>query len=186
MALALAACSSSSSNDTGDAGGEGGDDGGADVASEAAHEAGPPSPFAGTWQCVVTTELDYTVPITQKTTGNANVTYVVVDNGDGTVTASSGDKDAGSLCVLKYSVAGTTATLAPGQSCQAVASGSNLTFTYQTGTATLGTDAAGGVTSTGALTYAFSGTEQQTSLDGGTKNITVGGTGKDGSACTKQ
>jgi hypothetical protein len=180
VACGLLACSSSSSPAA--SGDDGGAEVGADAPAEAAHEAGPPSPFAGTWSCQVSFELDFTTPITQKVTGSDTQTVIVTDNGDGTITASAQSiADASAPCTLKYSVSGSTATLMPGQTCMVSNQGAMLAYAYQMGTSTL-TDAGASTN----LAYMFSGTEQQTTIDGGMNNIMVGGTGKDFDTCSKQ
>jgi hypothetical protein len=171
LAIGAAACSSGSNG----GGGGGGDDGGADVAQ---HEAAAPSPFAGTWTCSVNYTLTYTQPPNAPFTGSDTLIYSVVDNGDGTITLSEED-DAGPPCPQKYTVSGTTATLAPGQTCHAAGTQQDLTLTYTDGTITAGTQLSI------KLDYGFTGTQSSTGLDGGTQQIPVAGKGNDVDNCAK-
>jgi len=170
----VAACSSSSGSggngSASDAGGSssgGGDSGG--------------DPFVGSWVCDGTDSLTFTEPAGAKAQMNSYSTDVtVVDNGDGTQTATGTPADGGASCAIKDTVSGNTANVASGgQPCTAA---SGITTVYTSGTSTLTSSTTYVVT----RVFTFSGMTTYTP-DGGTPTpIQVAGSGTSSGTCTKQ
>jgi hypothetical protein len=138
--------------------------------------AAPPDPFVGTWQCTGTTGLTVTTPPgVRPVQSPTTVTVVIVDNGDGTITATR-TSDAGASCTTKSTVAGSNATLQSGQTC---------TFEGLTLTLTSGSANVMGNTLVSSRMYTFAGMLTFTPDGGMSETINVSGTGSSSDNCTK-
>jgi hypothetical protein len=137
----------------------------------------PPDPFVGTWQCQATTILNVAMPPgVRSTESTTRVTIVVVDNGDGTITAHR-TNDAGGNCTTKSTVSGSNATLQDGQTCAF----EGLMLSLTSGSANVM-----GNTLVSSRMYTFAGMLMYTPDGGMSQTLNVSGTGSSVDNCTKQ
>jgi hypothetical protein len=140
-------------------------------------DAGSPDPLAGTWQCTTTNNLTVTMPPgVHPAQSMTSATVAVVDNGDGTITATR-TNDAGANCVMRSTVSGSKATLQSGQTCAF----GTLTLTF-----TGGSSNAMGNALVSSRSYTFSGMLTYTPDAGASQTISVSGAGNSTDSCTKQ
>jgi hypothetical protein len=138
----------------------------------------PPDPFVGTWQCSATSYLTVTMPpgVRPAPPSTTSVTITIVDNGDGTITATR-TSDGGAGCVTKSTVSGVNATLQGGQACTF----EGLTLTLTSGSANV---MGNGLVS--SRMYTFSGMLTFTPDGGTSQTLDVSGSGNSVDTCTKQ
>ena len=143
--------------------------------AEAHAEAGGGSHLAGTWSCSGELTLTYSSPPQAPLSVSDTRTVTVVDDGDGTLTATTSfPGDAGATCVTRFTASGgSLATIIAGQTCTDDAPATAVTDTYQTGTMTL----TGCATATLDLTYGFAGQVSST-------GETIAGTGSVEDTCS--
>jgi hypothetical protein len=139
-------------------------------------DAGPSNPFVGTWQCLATSSLTVTTPPgVEPTRSTTSVTISIVDNGDGTITATR-SRDGGASCMTKSTVSGPNATLQAGQMCAF----EGLTLTLTSGSANVM-----GNTLVSSRMYTFDGMLTFAPDGGMSETITVSGTGSSVDDCAK-
>ena len=130
--------------------------------------------FVGTWTCTGTSSLQISQPPGQAPQSDtATSTYVVAETSPTELTIT-GRTDAGA-CAKRYTRAGNTASLEPGQTCTAVIGTTAMTQTFTNGSAILNGD-----TITTTLSWDFTGTV----MSGG-KQIAVQGNGSSDGKCTR-
>jgi hypothetical protein len=140
-------------------------------------DAGSSDPFVGTWQCSATTNLTITTPPgVRPSQSMTSTTIAIVDNGDGTITATR-TNDAGASCATRSTVSGSNATLQSGQMCAF----EGLTLTLTSGSANVM-----GNTLVSSRMYTFSGVLTFTPDGGMSQTINVSGAGNSTDSCTKQ
>lgn len=178
VVVALAACGGSTNGGNG-SGSDGGGSDGSGSSSGGGDGAGS-DPWVGTWACTGTESNTFTEPAGAKPEDKDTAsTVTIVDNGDGTVTATSNPPDGGITCSLKSTVSGDTLTLVTGgQSC---ANNNGTTEIYTSGSATLS-----GNMYTASKAYTFSGTVAETNDAGASMQVMVAGSGTASSTCTRQ
>jgi hypothetical protein len=145
-----------------------------------------PSLFNGTWSCKQQSTLSYTSPANApNSTHDTTLTLVISANDGDPITLDSAPTDAGMLgdagtgCSLTFDTSGSTATLAPGQTCP---------FTFPVGSASLtGTlDFSSGTGSVSGNTLTFSSTSTfNATLKSGAVSIAYAGTDNGSSTCTR-
>jgi hypothetical protein len=150
---------------------------GAAACTSASSKAGAPDPLVGTWQCTTTNNLTVTMPPgVRPAQSMTSATVAIVDNGDGTITATR-TNDAGANCATRSTVSGSNATLQSGQTCAF----GNLTLTFTNGNANVM-----GNTLVSTRWYTFSGMLTYTPDGGVSQTLNVSGTGNSTDSCTKQ